>query len=182
MNPTFADAEIPVDASAADAARPWYLCLTKPRLETYALDHLTEQGFETYLPLLESWVRSQGDWQRKSTVMFPRYVFVRPAHAGQAIGPVRSTPGVTTLVRFGPVLACLPADRLAALRTLVAARAMAMPTSPLKVGQAVVFTAGPLKGASGIVSRVAAQRVQVLLSLLGQEHRVQAPAKDLVSA
>ena len=63
--------------------------------------------------MLVSWARKSGVWCRHQTAMFPRYGFVRPATAGQAIGPVRSTPGVTGLVKFGPILACLSDDRVA---------------------------------------------------------------------
>lgn len=169
----------PTVATPSPAARPWYVCLTKSRLELAAVKHLEEQGFETYLPELKQWVRQRGQWGHKTSVMFPRYVFVRPGRAGQAIGPVRSTPGVSTLVSFGHVLACLREEKLDALRGLVATHSAALPQQPFLAGEAVVFSAGPLKGASGIVSAVAAERVQVLMSLLGQDHRILVPARDL---
>ena len=78
--------------------------------------------------------------------MFPGYGFVRPATAGQAIGPVRSTPGVTKLVNFLPILANLSDDRVQALRSLVVASAACMPAQPFELGKQVVFSAGPLAG------------------------------------
>ena len=167
---------------ASAAARPWYLCLTKPRQEVQATQHLEEQDYAVFLPQLTVWARQRGVWRRKATVMFPRYVFVRPNRAGQAIGAVRSTPGVSTLVSFGHVLACLRADKLDALRSLVVAHSAALPDKPFQAGTAVIFNAGPLKGASGIVSGVAAERVQVMMNLLGQDHAVLVPAQDLVCA
>jgi transcriptional antiterminator RfaH len=159
--------------------QPWYVCLTKPRQEQYAASKLQEQGFEVYLPLLTSWAKLGGDWRKKYAVMFPRYAFVRPGNQGQAIGPARSTPGVNTLVRFGHVLACLREDRLSGLRALVAAQSAQLPEQPFQAGTAVIFAAGPLKGASGIVSGVASERVQVLMTLLGQEQVVRVSARDL---
>ena len=167
---------------AASAPGPWYLCLTKPRQEIQATQHLEEQGYAVFLPQMSVWTRKRGGWCRKSTIMFPRYVFVRPSRAGQAIGAVRSTPGVTTLVRFGPVLACLRADRLDALRALVATHSAMLPDQPFQAGSAVIFNAGPLKGAAGIVSGVAAERVQVMMSLLGQDQTVLVSVHDLVCA
>jgi transcription antitermination factor NusG len=158
------------------------VCFTKPRQEHYAAAKLQEQGYEFYLPLLDTWVRQAGAWHKKQSVMFPRYGFVRPAHAGQSIGPVRNTPGVTTLVRFGYVLAYLSEDRMQALRALVTARCAAMPGQPFEAGKQVLFCAGPLKGASGIVSSVAAERVTVLLSLLGREQTVAVKGDDLACA
>ena len=158
------------------------MCLTKPRQEAYAVMKLREQGYELYLPLLESWARRAGHWTRKQSVMFPRYVFVRPTRPTQGVWAIRSTPGVTTLVRFGPVLALLSHERLAALQARVAARAAATPQQPLQAGQRVVFASGPLQGLSGIVSAVASERVSVLMTLLGQEQHVSAPADHLTLA
>ena len=161
---------------------PWYVCLTKPRQEAYAVSKLREQGYEVYLPLLEGWARRGGRWTKKQSVMFPRYAFVRPRRLGQSVAAIRSTPGVTSLVRFGPVLAHLSHERLAALQALLAARAAAAPQQPLQPGQQVVFASGPLQGLSGIVSAVAAERVTVLMTLLGQEQRVAGPANNLALA
>lgn len=168
------------DASTNGA--PWYVCVTKPRQEAFAQLKLQEQGYEVYLPLLSSWQHRQGRWQRHEQVMFPRYAFVRPGRAGQAIGPVRSTPGVSSLVSFGHVLGCLPPERLAALRALVLERAQAQPGQPLQPGTAVVFASGPLKGMSGLVSSVAAERVMVMMSLLGREQVVSTSAHHLAAA
>jgi transcriptional antiterminator RfaH len=153
--------------------------MTRPRQEAYALAKLQEQGYHVYLPLLTTWVRRSGQWCRQHKPMFPRYAFVRPAHAGQAIGPVRSTPGVTCMVRFGVVLAGLADARLAALRQVVDARNACLPQQPFAAGQHVLFASGPLAGLQGIVSSVAAERVTVLMQLLGQDQAVVVPFKDL---
>ncbi len=160
---------------------PWYVCLTKPRQEAYAVSKLQEQDFAVYLPLHESWVRTASQWRKKQSVMFPRYAFVRPTKPGQSIGPVRSTPGVTCMVKFGPVLATLPPQLLAALKQAVALRSLAMPNQPFVKGQPVLFASGPLAGMQGIVSSVAAQRVMVLMQLLGQDQNVPVPFQDLKS-
>ena len=167
---------------APACARPWYVCVTKPRQERYAAAKLLEQGYEVWLPMLDQWVRQAGAWRKRQSVMFPRYAFVRPARAGQAVGPVRSTPGVTGLVTFGSILGCLSADCVEALRTLVAARAAKVPDQPLEPGRHVVFSSGPLKGLGGIVSSVAAERVMVMMSLLGCEQTVAVQADELAVA
>ena len=166
----------------AASTAPWYVCVTKPRREPYAATKLQEQGYEFYLPMLVSWARKSGVWCKHQTVMFPRYGFVRPATVGQAIGPVRSTPGVTGLVKFGPILACLADDRVEALRSLVSASAACMPEQPFELGKQVVFSSGPLAGLVGIVSSVAATRVLVMMSLLGREQTVAVEAKYLSCA
>jgi transcriptional antiterminator RfaH len=74
---------------------PWYVCLTKPRREAFAVRKLEEQGYEVLLPLLTQWQKSRDGWTKKQQVMFPRYGFVRCGRPGQSIAPIRSTPGVT---------------------------------------------------------------------------------------
>lgn len=167
------------NAQMADKARPWYVCLTKPRQEAYALAKLREQGYELYLPMLESWARRAGHWTRKQSVMFPRYIFVRPGRPNQGVWAVRSTPGVTALVSFGPVLAVLSHEQMAALQALLADRAAATTQQPLKAGEQVVFASGPLEGLRGIISNVAAERVTVLMRLLGQHQQLLTPVDQL---
>jgi transcriptional antiterminator RfaH len=172
----------PAEVVNNNPALPWYVCFSKPRQEQYAASNLLEQGYEVYLPMLESWARQAGNWRKKQTVMFPRYGFVRPGRASQAVGPIASTPGVSGLVRFGTVPATLADERLQALRDLTLARANAIPQQPIDIGQQVLFCNGPLKGAGGLVSSVSAERVTVLMSLLGQSHSVSTPVRDLAPA
>jgi len=160
----------------------WYVCVTKPRQEQHAAAKLLEQGYEVWLPVLYHWVRHAGAWRKKQAVMFPRYAFVRPTREQQSIGPVRSTPGVTGLVSFGPVLATLAADWVDALQALVAERAARLPEQPLEPGRPVIFSSGPLKGLNGIVSAVAAERVLVMMSLLGREQTIANQANQLAVA
>jgi transcriptional antiterminator RfaH len=116
-------------------------------------------------------------------VMFPRYAFVRPSHAGLSIAPVRSTPGVSSLVSFGHILATMADGRLHALRAVVDQRLRHKPDeAAFPAGTAVVFAEGPLKGQSGLVSGVARDRVMVMLSLLGRDQVVRVPAAQLVHA
>ena len=82
-------------------------------------------------------------------------------------------------IKFGPILACLSDERVAALRSLVAASAACRPEQPFEPGKQVVFSAGPLAGLVGIVSSVAAKRVLVMMSLLGREQTVAVEAKYL---
>jgi transcriptional antiterminator RfaH len=160
----------------------WYVCLTKPRQEAYAVAKLAEQGYQVYLPLLDSWARRAGKWCKKQSVMFPRYAFVRPQQPGHSIAPVRSTPGITSLVKFGPVLATLPHSKLQALQALVNLRAQALPGQPFAEGQQVVFASGPFKGLAGLVSSVADERVCVLMTLLGQQQQLQTRVHTLAAA
>ena len=162
----------------------WYVCLTKPRREAFAVRKLEEQGYEVFLPLLTQWQKNKDGWTKKQQVMFPRYGFVRCGRPGQSIAPIRSTPGVTGLVTFGNVPATLDEATLAAIRSLAEhqARALDEKQLPFQAGDSVAIADGPLKGMSGIVSAVAEERVTVMLSLLGREKAVAVPTGHLTLA
>ncbi len=165
-------------------AQDWYVCQSKPRQEAKAVARLNEQGYAVYLPMLVRWERKKGAWSRTEQVMFPRYCFVRCGRDGQSIAPSRSTPGVLGLVRFGSEAATLSDATVEAIRELAeqgGCEAAEKP-APFAVGMQVVVADGPLKGLSGLVSKVADERVAVLLTLLGQEKPVLIPANHLVVA
>lgn len=172
----------PPSASPLQSARSWYVVHSKPRLEDQACAQLERQGYEVWLPMLSTWRKVAGVWQRKQAPFFPRYLFVRPAHAGQSIAPIRSTLGVSTLVRFGTEPARLGEAVLSELQRVVAAHNVAPDerTSPFAVGEAVSISGGPLAGLQGIVTRPALERVTVLLRLLGREKEV-VLAPDMLS-
>jgi transcriptional antiterminator RfaH len=175
-----ARATVPAESAAPGTA--WYVCLTKPRQEAMAAKHIQEQGYDFYMPTLRRWQRLARGWRYKDEVLFPRYAFARPGRAGQGVGPLRSTPGVTTLVRFGPVLALLPDQHLQGLRQVVADSAQGLPQHPMQPGQHVVFVEGPLKGLQGLVNAVANQRVQLMLTLLGRQQTINVPMRILAAA
>jgi transcriptional antiterminator RfaH len=98
------------------AAVGWYLAYTKPRNEQSASAQLARQGYATYLPLYKTLVRTGEGMAVRHGPMFPRYVFFRPGSAGQSIAPVRSTLGVSHVVRFGAAPATVDDALVAALR------------------------------------------------------------------
>ncbi len=162
----------------------WYVCLTKPRREAHAVLKLREQGYDTYLPRLTLWARHKGAWQKREQIMFPRYLFLCCTRPGQGLAPIRNTPGVTGLVRFGLEPSTIDAVTLDAIRALERQQAQNPDTqaSPFQVGAQVALADGPLKGLTGIVSRVARERVIVLLRLLGGEQPVTVAVDQLVAA
>lgn len=143
---------------------------------------LAEQGYEVFLPSFTLWTKARAKWSKKQVVMFPRYAFVRCGRPQQGIGPIRSTPGVTKLVSFGYLFATLGDETVEAIRVLSErqARAISGDQAPFEAGDAVRICDGPLKGLSGIVSSVASDRVNVLLTLLGREKAVAMPTSHLL--
>src|SRR5450432_1144425 len=97
-----------VGRSRSDVMVRWYLIRTKPGGEATAQKNLIRQGFEIYLPRVRQTVRRLGRWRENIAPLFPRYLFLRLAEGEQALAPVRSSTGVTHVVRFGSCYAIVP--------------------------------------------------------------------------
>src|SRR5579885_3303120 len=86
----------------------WYVVHTHPREEFKALDHLRRQNYVVYLPRYSKKIRHA----RKTTLVarpfFPRYLFNYLDLAFQGWRAIRSTCGVSDIVRFGDQPAPLP--------------------------------------------------------------------------
>lgn len=168
------------DWSEASAKR-WYLAYTKPRNEQVAGAQLARQGYTVYLPQYKALKRTPAGMVAHHSPLFPRYVFFRPGHPAQSIAPVRSTVGVSHVVRFGIAPATVSDELVGTLRAFEQQREAAslVDLSVLRAGRRVAVCAGPLKGLEGLISARAGTRVTVLLDMLGRETRVSLPEHQL---
>jgi len=169
--------------TAAQADRPvtWYVAQTKPRREHVARENLVRQGYGVYLPRIRVLKQRRKRQEIGYEPLFPRYVFFQPCHIEHSIAPVHSTQGVTAIVRFGGVPAVLRSDTIAGIRTFECRQNAAdlAELRALQPGKSVVVTAGALAGLEGLVATVSAQRVIVLMRLLGEETRVSLSPSEL---
>jgi transcriptional antiterminator RfaH len=161
------------ETNSKAASRHWYLVYCKPRQETVARDNLARQGYETYLPFMRDARRRQG---RRVTViapMFPRYLFVHLSSQTDDWGPIRSTLGVVSIVRFGREAARVPGSLMAALRAREDAQGIQiLPVDEYKPGSRVRITQGSFAGYEGIFQATSGRdRVTVLLDILGRDAR-----------
>jgi transcriptional antiterminator RfaH len=162
----------------------WYVLQTKPAAESLAEVNLARQGYEVYFPRLVQFVVRGGRRRERVGPLFPRYLFVRVKEGIQPLAPIGSSKGVSGLVRFGARYAIVP-DRV--VRNL---RDRADPETglhrlrdeaDLARGAAVRVIGGPFEGLEGVFEqRAGAERVVVLLTLLGQHARVRLQTHHVV--
>ena len=88
--------------------RHWFLIYSKPQQERVAVQNLERQGYETYLPMLRRSRRRQGKKFETVEPLFPRYLFVNLSEELDDWGPIRSTRGVSRMIRFGNEAARVP--------------------------------------------------------------------------
>lgn len=158
-------------------AMAWLVVVTKPRQEAKAAAHLVEQSFEVYLPQTPK--RDPLGRVVGEEPLFPGYCFCGVVK-GQSIAGIRSTPGVLAPVRFGQQIAYLSAPAIARVQAAEAALRLSASARQLKPGDRVAIIEGPLAGLEGLASRVKADRIEVLMVLMGQPQRIKFASKQIV--
>lgn len=163
---------------------PWYVVYTKVRQEQIACDNLARQGYLVYLPRIKILKRLGGRQQVLFEPLFPRYLFFQPVSAAHSIGPVRSTLGVTAIVRFGQEPAVLRPETLNGIREFETRRNLAreQDISPFQPGGRARVADGLFAGLEGLISSVSQNRVIILMQILGAQTRVSLSHHQLLAA
>ncbi len=163
-----------------DPGRSWYLVHTKPNSETVAEQNLVRQGYEVYLPRILHSVRRSGRRHQRISALFPRYLFLRVTEGRDAFAPVRSTRGVSGVVRFGVEFAIVPDTVVHKLRSGAdpATGLHRLARKPLpQPGAKIRISDGPFEGLEAVFQqRVGSDRIAVLLTVLGRATSVHMPA------
>ena len=144
--------------------KKWYVIYTKSRKEKVALQNLNAQGYDAHLPLikLEKIIRNKKAIAEEP--LFPRYLFIRlDEQASQDWSPIRSTIGVSQMVKFGNLLAQL-SDEVMQMLLNVNAQVV---TESISSGDPVRIEEGPFKGAEALFSHFDGdERAVLLLNIL----------------
>jgi len=148
----------------------WYVVHTKPRQEILALENLERQSFETWLPLIKQNRRRRGKNVGCIEPLFPRYLFIKLDLGQDNISSIRSTFGVSKLVRFGEVPTPVPQGLVSTLKCQAdPSTGLIRPAEEFfSEGTEVTILEGPFAGLNAIYQAdCGEERSIVLLSLLG---------------
>jgi len=153
----------------------WLVAYTKPRQEQVALQNLERQNFEVYLPRYKKFKSTETGPVPVFEPMFPRYILFRPGKPEQSIESVRSTKGISHIVRFGFDPGVVSANMVAAIQAFEVEQNQATldQMTHFKAGQKVKLKNVALGNMEGLVQSVSAKRVAVLLEILGRPILVQ---------
>ena len=162
-------------------SKSWYLVYTKPRGEETALANLARQGYEVYFPRVQLMRKRQRGRMAVVEPLFPRYLFIRLDNQSDNWAPIRSTLGVTSLVRFGHEPAKVPDDLIRFLQQQEDSDGLRHWTDPaIEAGDHVRVADGAFQGYKGILlARSSRERVFVLLDILGKQVRMNLPYDQL---
>jgi transcription antitermination factor NusG len=131
---------------------PWFAVQVMSLHEKKVAAMLAYKGYEQFLPIqrvISKWSDRTKTLERP---LFPNYVFCRMDHG--AARPVLATPGVVRIVGFGGKPYPVRDEEIVAIQRLVSAGCEAVAVAQPKIGERVRVLEGPLKGVTGILTRI----------------------------
>ncbi len=155
----------------------WHAIHTKVREEFRAFENLQNQGFEVFLPTCQVQKKSQGKIKLATEPLFSRYIFIRLSDISGNWSSIRSTRGVSQLLRFGQATepAVIPDSIVECLRQRCSEK------EPLhqffQAGQLLEITKGPFKGLLGFFQKLETlpdgkTRALLLVEILGSAQKI----------
>jgi transcriptional antiterminator RfaH len=149
----------------------WHVVYSKPKQEFRALAHLQNQGYDCFLPTLTA-DDVIGAGSGACHPLFSRYLFVRFDSMSGKFSAIRSTRGVSGLVKFGERFATLSNELVEALK----AGPQVMAHDAFQPGERVALKAGPFCGLEGVYQAADGQaRAYILMEMLRQPQRLSFP-------
>ena len=146
----------------------WIVVTTHPQKERFAAENLNRQQFVGYCPMLLKCIRHARRSELVLRPMFPGHVIAGMHADAQRWQPMRSTPGVSTIVRSGELLVFLRAGFVEALQACEVDGKVVAPAPTGDIGQQVVES-GTNYGAqiAAMLEMSERERLLALIGLLG---------------
>ena len=151
----------------------WYLIQCKPRQEERAEQNLKNQSFICYRPEREVERIKRGRKTRVRESLFPGYLFIRLDHEDDNWSLIRSTRGVSRLVRFGDAPAKVDPVIIYNIKQCCD-RSDVRPA--LTAGDRVRIIEGPFRELEAIyLSDSGDERVILMINLLQRQQQLKVP-------
>ncbi|WP_457942054.1 transcription/translation regulatory transformer protein RfaH [Vreelandella alkaliphila] len=163
----------------AERATPcWYVIQCKGGESFRAAEHLTNQGYEVFHPVLNAKRKRQGKLTLVSEPLFPYYLFIRLDQTVSNWRPIRSTRGVLRLLTFGNTPIAVPDTLVDTLRAQPHHQEGSH--SYFCAGEKVTITDGPFKDLEAVFKRCKGEeRAIVLLNVLQRPQDVEISVDNL---
>ena len=156
----------------------WYLLVTKPRQEIRALENLVKQNYNCFLPMISVEKSRAGRVTIVTEPLFSRYIFINLNSIDDNWSPIRSTLGVTGMVKFGDTFPSLPNEVVEEIKSFANTQEKKLFTT----GEEIIIKSGPFKGHSvQFDSMDSESRAMVLLEMCHKIHRISISLKELTN-
>ncbi|WP_110649770.1 transcription/translation regulatory transformer protein RfaH [Salinicola peritrichatus] len=159
----------------------WYVIQCKGGESFRASEHLDNQGYQVFHPVLEVQKRRRGKLTWVAEPLFPHYLFIRLDRMASNWRPIRSTRGVLRLVSFGQEPVAVQDELIETLRDRMAADTRRERANVYyRQGDIVEITDGPFRALQAVFdAQKGEERAIVLLNLLQQTQRIEVPVASL---
>ena len=150
----------------------WLLLQTKSCEEKRAQHQLENQGCRIFCPYIGVEKINRGKRQVQQEPLFPGYLFLKIDDEQSSISftSIRSTRGVSKIVRFGEDYTKLPQNLIDSIEERVSQTHTLLSKNTPQQGDKVNITEGPFKGMEAIYQQAdGAMRSMVLINLLHQQ-------------
>lgn len=168
-------------AVTTSSQKSWYLLTSKPNQDKRAEEQLVNQGYRVYRPMAVRNRSRRGKLTKVKESLFPRYMFIHLDTEKDNWSPIKSTFGVSGIVKFGLEPARVPSSLVENLQSSAKDyESNVFDLDYFKEGDKVVLDDGPFAGLNGVFKNyVGEERVMVLLNVLSRETRVVISSKSL---
>lgn len=164
--------------SMSTSCPDWYVIKCKARQEYRALEHLNRQGFLCYLPELSVEKLSNRCKLEKREPLFPGYLFIQLNDVNDNWYPIRSTRGVSHIVRFNEHPLPVHDEIVETIRQRLATHPLKVPY--LQPGERVRIVEGSFSQLEAIfVANDGDERVMLLMRILHREQTLSFPVSSV---
>lgn len=155
----------------------WYLVQTRPREEFRAEENLMNQGYSVFLPTMSIQKISKKLVNIQKVPLFSRYLFIQLDQVNSNWYPIRSTRGVTQMVRFGLQSEPIEIPELVIENIRCLTQGATQPKALFAQNTKVVVLDGPFKSLEGYFQRMATEsqgelRAHILIEMMGKVQRI----------
>lgn len=155
----------------------WYLLQSKSKQELRAQEHLTRQGYNTYLPMLSAEKIQRGKRTCVTEPLFPGYLFIHLCPEGDNWRPIRSTRGVTRVVGFNNAPLAVPEGLV---ETLIEQHNTGTKAEAYQAGDTLRIKHGPFKELDAVFCTYDGEaRAIVLLNIMHTQQTLSLPLAAL---
>lgn len=170
---------MPTTATPSSTSQPrWYVIQCKPRQDLRALENLQRQGYSCYLPTLNVEKLRCGRKLDVPEALFPGYLFIQLDTIRDNWSPIRSTRGVSQIVRVRDQPLPVRNEIVESIRQRLEGKELRVPC--FRPGERVLITEGCFAQLVAIfVANDGAERVTLLLSILHREQTLSFPVSGV---
>ena len=153
--------------------KKWFIAQIKPNSYNSATQNLERQGFETFLPTMETTQRQKDKFIVKNEYVFPGYMFVCFEPHTLSWTKINSTYGVSKILAFNKKPSEISSHLILELKKRYQVNTNQTKKVNLQEGDTIKFYAGPFVDLIAKVENVDKNnRIWVILEAMGRKHRV----------